>query len=166
MGLLGSTDEVLLTTVRKKYAANYKAAWRKRQRQEKSEFTVALTDSEVKLISEFARKHNRSITRFILESSKAYIRGHLVIADLIALNLIRQELALNYDALQRLFDESVVSYDVGARLLKQMEVLEQTLITHLHTPVSLNQLITDAVCSDPSYKEVISQLLQTLKCDH
>ena len=81
---------------------------------------------------------------------------------MLAINSIRQQLALNLNSLQKLFDENKITYKTGAELLEQMTALEQTMLTELHNPKTLEQWIADTVHSRPEFKEILIALLNKL----
>ena len=156
----GSDQDI--ANARQEYWKAYKAEWRKRQRQETKEFTIVCTLSEAKDILEAARRHKRSRSKFIKESCLAYINKRYLVPDLLAMNSIRQQLAMNLNVLQKLFDESRIPYETGTVLLRQMGTLEKSVLTELHNPKTLEQWIIDTVCATPEYKGILIELLNKL----
>jgi len=151
-----------IANARKEYWKGYKAEWRKKQRLETKEFTIVCTVQEVKDILEAARKHKRSRSNFIKESCLAYLHKRYLVPDVVAINSIRQQLAMNINTLKQLFDENKVSYQTGTSLLQKMAVLEQVVLAELHKPKTLEQLITETVLTSPAYKAILIELLQKL----
>jgi len=156
----GSDQEII--NARKEYWKGYKAEWRKKQRKETNEFTIVCTGQEAKDILEAARKHRRSRSNFIKESCLSYINKRYLVPDVVAINSIRQQLAMNNNELQKLFDENKVSYQTGTSLLAQMSALEKVVLAELHNPKTLEQWIADTVRTTPVYKAILIELLQKL----
>jgi hypothetical protein len=151
-----------IANARKEYWKLYKAGWRKKQRQETKEFTIVCTVQDAKDILEAARKHKRSGSNFIKESCIAYMNRRYIVPDRLTINSIRQQLAMNINTLKQLFDENKVSHQTGTSLLQQMAALEQLVLTGLHNPKTLEELITEAVRTSPAYNAILSELLQKL----
>lgn len=156
----GSDQDI--ANARKEYWKGYKAEWRNRQRQETKEFTIVFAVQEAKDILEAARKHKRSRSNFIKESCIAYLNKRYIVPDRLAINSIRQQLAMNKNTLQKLFDENKVSYQTGTTLLNQMSALERIMLTELHNPKTLEQWIIETVRTTPEYKEILIALLNKL----
>ena len=156
----GSDQDI--ANARKEYWKGYKADWRKRQRRETKEFTIVCTAMEAKDILEVARKYKRSRSNFIKESCLAYLNKRYLVPDLVAINSIRQQLAININTLQKLFDENKVPYQTGTSILQQMAALEKVVLAELHNPKTLEQWITETVRTTPDYKAILIELLQKL----
>jgi hypothetical protein len=131
---LATGNDFVIAKARKEYWKAYKAEWRKKQRQETKEVTVVLTQPEAKSIIAAAKKHKRSPAQFIKESSFAYLSKQYVVPDVVAINTIRQLLAVNYNALQKLFDENMLPYQAGIALMQQMQELERKVLIELYRP--------------------------------
>jgi len=160
--VLETGSDLDIAKARKEYWTGYKAEWRRKQRQEAKEFTIVCSLQEAKEILETARKHKRSLSNFIKESCLAYLNKRYLVPDIVAINSIRQQLAMNNNTLQKFFDESKLSYQTGTTLLHQMSALEQTMLMELHNPKTLEQWITDMVRTTPEYKEILIALLNKL----
>ncbi len=128
----GSDQDIAVA--RKAYWNEYKARWRQRHRKAQKQITISLTASEATEMTQATKKHKRSLTRFIKESCLANIRKQYLAPDPLALATIRQLLAMNYNALQKLFDENRVPFEAGRALLSQMAALEQKVIEELYNP--------------------------------
>ena len=124
---------------RRAYWKAYKNEWRQRQRKACKQVTISLTGSEAGQIAKAAKKHMRSTMRFVKESCLAYVRKRYLVPDPLALATIRQLLAMNHDAVQRLFDEQRVPFEVGRTLLSQMAALEQKVLQELYVPKEDNK---------------------------
>ena len=129
---IGSNQDII--NARKAYWKEYKAKWRKEKRIAEKEFTLTLASEEAKILRESARAHRQSISRFIRNAALAYLRRQYIVPDPLAIGTIRQLLAMNYNALHRLFEENRLPFDIGRMLLTQMADLEQKVITELYNP--------------------------------
>ena len=156
------TDEAIMQA-KKAYWSAYKVSWRKGQRKATEQFTIAFSPAEAKQIAISAKMHRRSKTRFIREACLAYINKIFLTPDRIALGSIRQALALNYNALQNLFNENIVPYQAGQMLMQQMAELEQTVHQQLHYPKTIEQTIEDTIKANPGYKDTLIHLLQNMQ---
>ena len=128
----GSEDEI--ATARQQYWRQYKASWRKAKRKKDKEFTISFNDTELKTISKFANRHNRSCTRFIKESALAYCDKEFLVPDTTTLNSIRELLALNYNALQQLSDDDLLPEKKANVCLERIADLEKNVLKILLNP--------------------------------
>lgn len=129
-----SGDERTIALARKEYLRMYKAKWRKQQRAKTKQYTISLAPAEVKHIKYIARVHKRSITRFLKEAAFSYADKRYLVPDSEAIGTIRQLLALNYNALLKLFEDNLLPLEAGRMILEQMQTLEQTVLSQLHNP--------------------------------
>ncbi len=141
--VLETGSEQDIVNARKEYWRQYKAEWRRNQRNATKQYTIALTADEAKQITIAAKKHRRSITTFIKESCQAYLNTTYLVPDVVALNEIRQLLAINYNALQKLFDENVIPFQIGRTLVQQMAELEKNVFEKLYHPKEINDVRCD-----------------------
>jgi hypothetical protein len=128
----GNAEDI--TQARKQYWRDYKSKWRKEKRQKEKEFTISFTDKELKIINQNAHKHNRSCTRFIKEASLSYCAKKFLFPDLTTLNRIRELLALNYNAMQQLSEESNISNLQADECMMRIADLEKKVLTLLQNP--------------------------------
>jgi hypothetical protein len=156
----GSDQDI--AAAKKQYWKEYKAEWRKKQRQATREFTIVCNPTDAQIIVNAARQHKRSLQAFIKEACLANIRKHYLVPDITAINTIQQQLAMNYNSILQLFDENLVTYQTGTTLLRKITELEHTVLAQLHTPKTLEQWIADTIRSSPEYKDTIIALLQNL----
>jgi hypothetical protein len=122
----------------------YKADWRRNSRKEKKEFAVSFSPAEVKALSEAARRHRRSRTRYIHDACIAYSDKRYLVPDILAVSQIRELLALNYTAIQNLFDENLLPYQTGIALLQRMEELERIVLASLQQPPEKENAISSS----------------------
>jgi hypothetical protein len=136
--VLETGTELEIARARKEYWKEYKANWRKQQRTETMAFTIICTKAEGKEISEWARKHKRSPSQFIKEACVfGYMRKQYIVPDVYAANEIRQLLAVNYNTLKRLFDGSLLPWEVGKQVMSRMEELERAVLAAISQPKEL-----------------------------
>jgi hypothetical protein len=123
-----------IKAAKKAYYKQYKSEWRKAQRKQTKQFVVILTENEADQIITGAKKHRLTPTKFIKQSTFAYLRKQYLPVDPLALATIRQLLAMNYAALRKLFDENRMPFETGRSLLIQMSELEKRVIEELYHP--------------------------------
>lgn len=159
--ILATGTEEDIARARKNYWNSYKAAWRKKRRKEQKEFTVSFTQKELHILKPAAKKHKRSNTKFIKEAALAYCQSLYLPPDSMAINHIRELLALNYNALQQLAEENILIGGIGNELMQKIAVLESQVVTSLHNPKTLEQWIRDTVNDNPDYRMKLTGLLKT-----
>jgi len=137
MKVLETGSEQDIVEARKAYWRIYKAEWRKDQRKSKKLIVLVLLPDEAKQLREGAKKHRRSLPRFIKESCFAYLNKQYLAPDPIALSTIRQLLAMNHNVMQKLFNENTIPFDAGRMVLAQMAELEQRVTNELYNPKEL-----------------------------
>ena len=128
----GSAEAI--AEARKQYWREYKTKWRKDKRKKEKEFTISFTDKELKIINQHAGKHQRSCTKFIKESALAYCTKQFLFPDITALNNIRELLALNYNAIQQLYEDSSLPTLQTEDMMTKMAELEKEVLTLLQNP--------------------------------
>jgi hypothetical protein len=150
-----------IAKARKEYWRKYKSEWRKRQNQKTRQVTVMLTPSEAKLIEDAAKKYKRSKPALIKAMCLAHMQKRYVVPDILAVNSIRELLAMNYSALKSLLDENCITYQAGITVMNQIAELEQRILHELRSPMTLEDGILDALHQHADYKETLYQLLKT-----
>ncbi len=116
------------------YWRQYKATWRNAQRKRTKQYTIVLTPKEAAHIAVLAKKHRRSITRFLKEAAFCYADKRYLVLDENAIGLIQQLLAMNYAMLQGLRDDERIAADSGRLLLFRMAELEHAVLSTLNNP--------------------------------
>lgn len=161
-GALQSTDDVI-TAARKKYRQEYKRNWRKNYRKTNKELTLTLSYSEWELVTKAAQMHKRSRTRFATEAAIAYIYKSFIIPNDLEVRRIKEILTMNYNALEVLIEKHPVAYfQSGNKLLNTFSSLEKEILTLLHNPKSLEELIVDVVRENASRKKSLVQFIESL----
>jgi len=152
--------EEQIAFARKKYWAEYKATWRKNRRKQQKEFTVSFTPKELQKMKAAASKYTGSYTRFIKASALAYWQKQYLVTDPMAINQVKELLALNYNALQQLSDDEKLKEDVGAILMKNISDLEQQVSMTLHNPRTVEEWIEELFSENP---EKLNKIIELLK---
>ena len=156
----GGAKEIALA--RTQYWREYKANWRRQKRRSEKELTTSWTKDELKILTEAAKKHKVSITRFIKTSSLAYIDKRYIIPDQLEVRRIAQHLAMTYNSIQEMVNENELNLQTGKIILEKIFELERTFLVSLHNPKTLEQLITEAVKTSPKMKATLFELLENL----
>ena len=156
------TNEAI-TKAKHEYWKAYKAQWRKNQRKTTAQFTIVFTANESNQILIAAKKHKRSQSAFIKQACLSYVNQRFLVPDMYVFGEMRQILSMNYRALQKLFDESIIPYQTGKLLIEQMITLERTVLQQLRNPKTLEKWIEETVRNTPQYKEELFQLLQNIQ---
>jgi hypothetical protein len=146
-GILMSRSEDDIVGARKQYWKAYRKEWRKNYKKDKKSLTIDFTSKEHQRIKAGAIIHNRSITRFIKESSLAYCNQDHLIPDPIALNLIREQLEMNYNLILALTDENQISKTSEQLLIEKLTEIEALISEELRFPNSLQKLIDEKLAN-------------------
>lgn len=131
---LAQGSEEAIAKARKAYWKEYRAAWRKNKRKAEKVFAVSLTKSELHVINKAAHTHKRSRTRFIKEAAMAYINQQYLVPDIVAMNEIKELLAMAYTHLHKLSEERLVPEVMGKYLLLKILELEKAVTEKLENP--------------------------------
>jgi len=131
---LAQGSEDAIAQARKAYWKAYRAQWRKNKRKAEKVFAVSLTKAEQHLINNAARTHKRSRTRFLKEAAMAYINQRYLVPDIVAVNEIKELLAIAYTNLTRLSEERLVPEVLGKYLLVKILELEKAIHEKLECP--------------------------------
>lgn len=162
-GALRSTDDATISARKAEYRKEYKRAWRKKYRKANKELTLTLVPSEWEFITTAAGKHNRSRARFTKEAALAYICKSFIIPNDLEVRRIKEILTMNYNALEVLIEKHPIAYfQSGNKLLNAFSSLEKEVLTLLHNPKSLEELIIDAVHENASRKKSLVQFIESL----
>jgi hypothetical protein len=159
----GTEEQIALA--RKKYWANYKAAWRKNRRKQQKEFTISFTPKELQIMKAASSKHAGSDTGFIKASALAYWQKQYLATDPIAINRVKELLALNYNVLQQLSEGEGLNNDISTALMKKIADLEQQVLTTLRNPRTLEQWLPEIIADNPENRVKMIELLNAAKND-
>lgn len=164
--VLESGNEAAIAHARNEYWKIYRANWRRKQRQNTSQLTIAFTSAELSIIAQAAKTHGESKTSMVKKACLAYFRKTYIAPDKVAVRSILQLLAMNYNTLRHLFDENRLTFRDGKQFLFQMEQLEANINKILSNPKTIEQWIEEVVKSSPHHKEIFIQLLNSLSDDN
>ncbi len=127
-----------IAQAKKDFLRQYKAAWRKKYREEMHSFTIALTDKEEAVIAKNAHLHTRSRTAFIKEAALAYTKLEFLVPNTQELGDIRALLSGLYAILERIAIENVVPEAAAAFIVMKIAEVEETLLEICERPKLLN----------------------------
>jgi len=161
IGILNSTQEIIAAEKRK-YWNMQKALYRKAQRQQNKIISIPFSLSEYSIITKQAKRHHRSRTMFIHDSSLAYCSNTTIQLDPQTINELNQTLLLIYHALHDLADEKTISNEIETAMMKQFELVQHTITSALEQPKRIEQAIRELIEVDPAYKHTIIELLKKL----
>ena len=120
--LESGTDEDI-SLARKKYWREYKASWRRKKRKEEKELTTSWTADEITELTNAAKKHKVSKTKFIKTSTLAYINKRYIVPDQIEVRRIAQLLAVTYNSIREMMDEDTLELQTGKIILEKINRL-------------------------------------------
>ena len=143
----------------------YKAAWRKLNRKENKEITVAWTKNELKILTTESKKHKLSNTRFIKKAVMAYTDKRYIVPDVLVVRTLLQFLALEYNSIQEMVSDKEVNHQTGRLLLEKIDEQEKAIRIALYSPKTLEQLIIETIRKDHKAKVGICRLLETVDHD-
>lgn len=126
--------EEQIACARKNYWKEYKRKWRDEKRKREKEFTVSFTPAELKILAKAVYHHQRSYPLFIKEAALAYITKEYLVPDIETINHIRELLALNYNLLLELTEDSKIPFFTGRQLLDRIDHLETSIMNCLKSP--------------------------------
>jgi hypothetical protein len=160
--LLDSGSAEAITLARKLYWRTYKAQWRKENRRVNKEITTSWTAEELKVLSEEAKKHKLSKTKFIKTATLAYIDKRYIVPNQPEVRKIAQLLALNYNQIQEMVEEKELHLQTGKIILEKILELERSILVSLHSPYTIEQLVMEAVHKNPEMKIKLHHLLEMI----
>lgn len=161
-GVLDTGSDEAIAEARKEYWKKYKATWRKQKRQTEKELTTSWNPDEIKELSKVARQHNMSRVAFIKSATIAYSNKAFIMPEKIGVQRIVQLLAMNYNLIQELIEERTFPLFSGKSILEKLNTLEKEIRVSLYSPKTLEQVIIDAIVSNPKLKHSLNRLLETI----
>ncbi len=127
------TDEDFILA-RKEYWRTYKATWAKGMRSAKKEYRVYLSEREERDLIAAAKQHHRSCTKYLKEAAFSYMNKRYLVPDELSIGIVKQLLAMNYNALKELFDNNALPLVVGREVIEKMQQLEHSVLSSLYNP--------------------------------
>lgn len=160
-GLLEKGTEDEIKAARKKYWNEFKRTWRKEKRIREKEFTVSFTKDELKLITNEAKRHRKSIPRYLKSTTLNYIAQRYLVPDEMEVKRISQLLAMNYNVLLQIVEEEKVRTQLGDILLGKISELEKRVLVHLCHSKTLEDWIKQEINKDATLKDKILHMLNS-----
>ena len=155
----------VIDEAKKEWRRKYKADWRKQKRKQVKEITTAWGKDEYKILKEEAKRHKQSITRFIKESAVAYMDKRYITPHEAQVTKIMQLLALTYNSITELKEDSTIPTDTERKILFEIHQLEREIRIALYSPNTIEQHITEYMQQAPPIKERLIEFIQTLPYD-
>ena len=153
----GISEEI--AEAKRNYRRQYKAAWRKANRKENKAITVQWSKEEIKTLSDEAKRHKQSTTRFIKESTLAYINKRYVVPNPTEVNKILQLLAMSYNTIENIANENPIDFKKMKEEILQLE--HELRITFL-SPKTLEQIIEEQARKNPEIIQKLNTILATI----
>jgi ACT domain-containing protein len=161
-GVLTHGDDEAILQARKKYWKEYKREWRKNKRKQEKEITTSWKKDELKDLIHAVKLHNTSRSAFIKAATIAYVNKTYIVRDRMEVQRIAQLLALNYNCILEMTEEHTLTQKDIKPLLEKINSLEHTILSSLHNPKTLDQLVAEAVSTNPHQKSYLLKLIQSL----
>jgi hypothetical protein len=159
---LETGDDAVIALARKEYRRKYKATWRKEKRRSIKEITTSWDGGEYKLLKEEAKRHKESITRFVKRATTGYMDTRYVVPDEAKVTKVMQLLALIYNRISELMDESTIPADAGKKVLFDVYQLEKDIRVTLYSPQTIEQVLKETVRRYPDKQTALIAFIQTL----
>ena len=161
---LSKASSGLIEEYKKRYWRMYFREYKRKRRENHTQFDVNLDKDEEVQISLAANKHNLSRTGYIKKASLAYSTNTFLVPDRIqiaeiqqTLNMIHQEVKLIAGRKQRGLLEYQQQYE---DMLRIIEGLEQKITDILSYPPTVRLFIEKIIQSNPEALSIIKELIQ------
>ncbi|MCK9404393.1 MAG: hypothetical protein M0Q26_13465 [Chitinophagaceae bacterium] len=151
-----------IAQARRKYWQDYKARWRKQKRQAEKELTTSWATDELKDLTKAAKLHNMSRVSYIKSATLAYTTKVYLVPDKTEVRKIVQLLNMNYNLIQEMIEEKALHLQTGKIILERILELERVVFVSLHSPKTIDHIVTEAVAKNPAAKANLYQLLESL----
>lgn len=159
---LETGDEKLIKEAKERYRREYKRAWRKTKRSIAKEVTVTWERSEFKALQREAQRHKESVSGFIKKATFAYMDKRYVVPDTKLVTKAIQLLSLVYNGMEELYDDNLVTKEVGRMLQVQITQLEHEIRVLLFSPKTIEQVIREEIGNNPQLKGKLIAYIQNL----
>jgi len=158
-GVLETGSDEAIKAARKRYWAQYKAAWRRNKRNTSKSFEIIMNPKEHARIQGAAKMHKRSSTSYIKEAALAYSQQLFLVPDITVVYEIKEALSLLSYALHDALDESYVNNGNLAEVIGIMTAFETKIYPLITEPVLLEQAIRKALQQKPDYQNELVNLI-------
>lgn len=152
----------VIDEAKNEWRRRYKADWRKQKRKQVKEITTAWGKDEYKILKDEAKRHKQSVTRFIKESAVAYMDKRYITPHEMQITKIMQLLALTYNNITELKEDSAIPADAGRKVLFEIYQLEREVRIALFSPKTIEQHISEYLQEAPPKKEQLIEFIQAL----
>jgi hypothetical protein len=156
-------NEAMIIQAKKAYRRAYKARWRKQKRGISMEITTIWEKEEYKLLKAEAKRHKESITKFIKRATMAYMDKRYVVPNEEQVMKVMQLLALTYNSIGELIEDTLLSSDIAKKLQADVFTLERDIRIVLFSPKTIEQTIIELIYEKPALKQQLITCLETLQ---
>ena len=167
VGVLEKGTEDEIKTAKRAYRKDYLLNYRRRQRNDRPEFTVWLSkdNGDYSRISVAAKQHGMKITTFLRSSALAYINKTYIVPDRLLLAELKQLLSQCLNEIQTIVKQKE-KYFWGKEeklkdIEKRIEKLESEINEKLRQPNTLEDLILKGIEKEPALKEQLLVILNS-----
>jgi len=160
-GVLELGDELAIKAAKKAYRKSYQRAYKRHQRSQRKEYQIQLSKDKNKRISEAAKKHQLSPSKFIKKAVLAYLQNEYVVPDNERIAQLEYLLSVAYSSINQIAESTpqlTLDYE---RLSKTIERLEREVTQTLRYPPSLEMLIVKTVRNNPDFRKILTHILNS-----
>lgn len=161
-GVLETGTHEQIQKVRAEYWRIYKRNWRINKRKTEKEFTISLTEEELKEINSESKRHRLSRTKFIKQACFAYINKSFIVPDSKAVKLIAQQLSITYNSIQELMEEDLIEIKSGKLMLDAIYNLERVILPVLNNPKTLEAFVKEHIFKNLKNKKRLIDYINAL----
>ena len=156
----GNNEEI--QKAKKEWFRKYKAEWRKAYRKKNKEFTISWTKEELKILSQEAKRHRLSKTRFIKKATMGYIDKRYIVPYQEEVNKTLQILAMIYNGIEDISKEGILPGNIAKDLQAVINRLEHDFRVAIFSPKTIEQVLSEVVKAKPGIKARLIQFIETL----
>ena len=150
----------IIVQAKKQYYTSYKNNFIRQKRKSQKHFTIFFTQEEMQDINEnITRLKFTSKTKFIKSAALAYCTQAYVIPNYLEIRMIRQHLAMTFNALQELLDQQTIELNLGKKIQQMIFELERQVLPILHNPKRLERSIIELLQKYPEEKSKLLDLI-------
>lgn len=160
---LESGNEAAIAHAKKEYRRKYKAQWRKAKRKQVKEIATSWEKEEYSMLKSEAKRHRKSITLFIKKATVAYMDKRYVVPNEAQITKVMQLLALTYNSINELKDESNIPAEAGRKALFEIDKLEREVRIILFSPKTIEQNITEYIREKYKGKDKLIEFIKNLQ---
>lgn len=157
----GIVQEIL--EAKKVYRTMYKRNHKKEKRKVTKSIEVVFTHKEFEILTTEAMRHNLSRTKFIRQSTFAYIDKRYIVPNEAMLHKVLQALAMILFDIENREEENDISRINVLELKEQLWDIEKKVRINTVSPYTLEQIIEKEILKDISYKESLLTFIQTIR---